>query len=177
MFKVSKVNLIFIFLLIFIILSGFFLVKWPQIKGKIENKIENKTVKEAITIITDKRVYNQGETINYIVKNNKDISIWFNSDSPNTAIIDIEKKNGKIWMYLGNSLPCLRPGIVREPPDYIEIKPNEEHKLIWDQTFCSFPLMIDKKASEGIYRIKFRYYSDRFNREKLDVYSNEFVIK
>lgn len=171
MLKISQVILVLISLIIFTTLSGLFAAKWGQ---EIEKRYEIR--KPSVTINTNKTIYNREETIYYIVKNNKETSIWFESDSPNTAIIDIENKIG-VWMKLGNSLPCLRPGIVREPPDFIEIKPNEERRLSWNQTFCSFPHLIDKKASEGIYRIKFRYYSDRFKDERSEVYSNEFTIK
>lgn len=201
MINFSKIKGLTALLIIFIVIAGLFTYQWWQVKGELGKKIgenegltkqinelkkeveklkavEEKTLGE-VTITTDKTEYEQGEEISYVVKNNKNSSIWFpQAFYLDTSLFDIEKKEGDEWIVLGYSRKCPPPGY-REAPPLIEIKSGEFQKLSWDQTFCNIITDKTEKASEGLYRIKFRYYlKPALGLENYrEVHSNEFIIK
>ncbi len=176
MLKISKVNLILIFLITFIIFSGFFAVKWAQ-KGikevktekRIKEGVENK--KADVTITTDKTEYKQGETIRIAIRNNKDKSIWYIDFIPQEFTFwEIEKIEDKKWEnYLYFFLPVEKDGkevcrtkFYEQPITYVaELKPHFEFFYEWNQKICPFkkgtvpfePVLIGK----GHYRFIFKY--------------------
>jgi hypothetical protein len=75
MFKIPKINLILIFLIILIIISGFFIFNWAQIKEKLE-ETEIKFDKEKPTITIEKTEYKQGEKVRVSLDYEESLYVW-----------------------------------------------------------------------------------------------------
>jgi hypothetical protein len=175
MFKIPKINLILIFLIVFIILTGFFTVKWSQIKEElreetIENGGGNREREAEVIITTDKREYEQAEIIEISVKNNLDRSIWYRRQGPSEIppFWKLEKFEENKWEIVYFYLPLWEEEkeicIIRfheAPTWYIdELKANSEISHQWNQKICPFdrgdrfePELIQK----GRYRFIFKF--------------------
>ena len=130
--------------------------------------------KKQITITTDKKEYEQGETVKIIVRNNLDKPIWYYNwckykcDSALCLCGDsfvIEKRTEKEYKTYN---PPDSIGI-EYMSELIELKPNSE------KIYRLEPI----KFSKGVYRLKMYYGLDKnisFLEGKI-TYSNEFTIK
>lgn len=192
MFKISKISLILILLTIFILLSGFFAVKWAQKEIKevkteksIEEGVESKKVD--VTITTDKTEYKQGEVIKITVMNNSDRSIWY-YDSGCYPWWELEAKEGRNWQSKKITPPILtkfgEECISCPPPKNLEelifeMKPKFKISNTWNLRNCE---IISGKLNlvsikPGAYRVSFCYgFTKDSYREKI-IYSNEFIVK
>lgn len=168
MSKISKISLILIFLIIFVLLSGFFAIKQAQKISEIESD-EGKT---KLTIRTNKNEYKQGEIVEIFIKNNGLKPIWYNKETCPPFCCWLQKlENGK-WKdfkAIGTVVVDLR---VRPS----KLNPGEEISRKWSTTKKENGREISM-IEPGIYRIAFNYglTKDSFNEKT--IYSNEFIIK
>ncbi len=157
----SKMKILIGILVIAIVLIGGWRVWSPQIYAGAQE----------VTITTNKTEYEQGEAINYTVKNMSDHPIWF----PPYLVIEKNLNNGQVRGF--STLPCLGPGRVREAPQPIKIESAEEYNSSWNQIFCDDRVSKNVTAPLGIYRVRFLYSDERSIEYPKSVYSNEFTIK
>jgi hypothetical protein len=138
--------------------------------------------KKEVTIIIDKREYEQSETIKIIVRNGLDKSIWY-MDLGCYPWWKIEKREGDTWKSIDVLLPTLREYgeecVACLPPISIEevskeLKSKSEISDIWDLRKCNGAIGF---IEPGIYRFSFSYGFSKDSINEKKIYSHEFTIK
>jgi len=194
MLKISKINLVLIFIIIFVLLCGLFAIKWAQEeresevknRGKAENKVENERVdvplstNKEVTILTDKKEYRSSEVVKIIIKNNSNekIFIWM----PEFCNLRLQKYDNNEWNTIEGLFPrCCGCGVHCESLVNI-VNPGKELKVEWDQVvdWCEDTIYKRQNVSQGKYRFIFGYSENKKNLYDGIVRiipSNSFVIR
>ncbi len=160
-----------------------------------------------VAVVTNKKLYSQGESIKIKVKNNLTVPIWYiNFTQRDLVFWSLEKFQNNMWEALYFRLPVMENGkeicrltMYERPIGVVKaLLPNSLIDYKWNQKLCRFeganvtkqfdPKVLDR----GKYRLTFRYSLKTVKVENNDtepwrrpldlgetqlVYSNEFTVK